>query len=65
MKYTPRKYQEAALQWLIQRTLVEGRLGAGLLLDPGLGKTSVTLSWIRLIKRMDPQAKFLVIAPLR
>lgn len=65
MKLTPREYQNEALRWLILKTLVEGRLGAGLFLDPGLGKTAVTLLWIKLLKRLDPTSKFLVIAPLR
>lgn len=65
MKYVPRSYQITALTWLIQKTIVEGRYGAGLFLDPGLGKTSVTLLWMRLLRTLDPTSKFVVIAPLR
>jgi SNF2 family DNA or RNA helicase len=64
MILTPRDYQDFALNWITKRTIVEGHKGAGLLLDPGLGKTAISLAWIRLIKQLDPSAKFLVIAPL-
>lgn len=65
MKLEFRSYQETAFQWLIQKTVVENRKGAGLFLDPGLGKTAVTLMWIRMLKLLDPSSKVLVIAPLR
>lgn len=60
MIYSPHEYQRFALQWLIQRTIIEGKSGGAFFLDPGLGKTSISLAWIKLIK-----GKTLVVAPLR
>ena len=34
-------------------------------LDPGLGKTSITLAWILRLKEANPKEKILVIAPIR
>jgi len=39
-------YQEAAHDFLADRLYVRGQLGAGLFLDPGLGKTRITASVI-------------------
>lgn len=54
-----------ALQWLIQRTLLDGEAGGAYFLDPGLGKTSTTLAWLRLLKLLGISQKTLVVAPLR
>lgn len=66
--FKPHAYQMHALEWLIERLIVnpsEGAEGGALFLDPGLGKTSITLSLIRLMKQLGICRKFLVVAPLR
>lgn len=65
MKFTPHRYQAYALRWLIQRTLVDGHSGGAYFLDPGLGKTSITLAWLRLLKMLGLSRKVLIVAPLR
>jgi len=65
MKFSPHKYQQNALTWLVRRTLQDGKLGGGLLFDPGLGKTPTTLLYIRLLKMLGIPGKVLIIAPLR
>jgi SNF2 family DNA or RNA helicase len=64
MRYTPHKYQHYALAWLIRRTIVQND-GAALLLDPGLGKTSITLAWLHLLRALGLSRKVLIVAPLR
>lgn len=63
--FSPHQYQMFGLKWLIQRTLVDGQEGAAYFLDPGLGKTSITLAWLRLIRLLGLGRKTLVVAPLR
>ena len=59
MKYEPYAYQEYAENFIIEN------LGAGLLLDMGLGKTVITLSAIeKLIRDYFEVPKVLIIAPL-
>ena len=60
MRFKPYAYQEAAIQWILDRP------AAGLFLSMGMGKTPVTLTAIdRLIyDRLEVQ-RVLVIAPLR
>jgi SNF2 family DNA or RNA helicase len=65
MKFVPHKYQHHALTWLIERTIIEGKSGAGLLLDPGLGKTPTSLLWLRSLSMIGAGSRTLVIAPLR
>jgi SNF2 family DNA or RNA helicase len=57
--WNPRPYQEVALQWLVERP------HCGLLLDPGLGKTSTTLAAVQLLKDGEYIHHTLVTAPLR
>ena len=60
--WKPRKYQREAMEWLAERG------SAGLFLDPGLGKTSITLGVIKTLYEIGevPRGKsVLVIAPLR
>ena len=59
MKYEPHKYQQHA----IERMLEEPALG--LLMDPGLGKTSCTLATFSLLKEAGIVNNMLVICPLR
>lgn len=65
MKYCPHEYQRFALRWLLQRTLVDNAGGAGLFLDPGLGKTVITLAWLQCLRRLGLVKRALVVAPLR
>lgn len=64
MRYQPHNYQYSALAWLIQRSIFEQQ-GAAMFLDPGLGKTSITLAWLRLLKLLGLSQKTLIVAPLR
>lgn len=57
--WTPRPYQLTALEWLIENP------HSGLLLDPGLGKTSTTLAAIDFLKSGGHVHHALVVAPLR
>jgi SNF2 family DNA or RNA helicase len=59
MRYAPHLYQQAAIEFLLGNTY------AGLFLDPGLGKTSVFLSVVNILKRSKQIKAALVIAPLR
>lgn len=59
MKFTPHNYQQKAIKFMIERGC------AGLFLDPGMGKTSITLATIKLLKSMKMLNKVLIIAPLR
>lgn len=55
----PHKYQREAIQFVVERG------AAGLLLDPGLGKTRVTLDAFRILRAKHIVDRMLVIAPLR
>jgi len=57
--YIPRPYMEAAIQFALERH------GAGLMLDPGLGKTGITLAIITVLKEQNEIKRALVVAPLR
>lgn len=57
--WKPHKYQEKAIKHLLERS------AAGLFLDPGLGKTSITLGAIKILLREKLIKRVLVIAPLR
>lgn len=57
--FTPHKYQEKAIEFLISRS------NAGLFLAPGLGKTSITLASFKLLKKCGFAERALIIAPLR
>jgi SNF2 family DNA or RNA helicase len=58
-QWQPHQYQLTAVQWLISRG------GAGLFLDPGLGKTSVTLAAYKILRDKGIARKALVVAPRR
>lgn len=60
MQYTPHKYQKRGIE-----LLTKGVGGAGLLLDPGMGKTVVTLCAFEKLKEENLAKKMLVIAPLK
>lgn len=57
--YKPHTYQKKAIKFLL------GNNAAGLLLDPGLGKTSITLAAIKILKQEKLLKRALIVAPLR
>jgi len=59
MNWTPHPYQTDAMAFALQRD------GCGLMLDPGLGKTSITLAVIDIARNAGDIRKVLVVAPLR
>lgn len=59
VNWTPHPYQQDAMAFALQRD------GCGLMLDPGLGKTSVTLAVIDIARLAGDIRKTLVVAPLR
>lgn len=58
-KWKPHNYQKKAIQFLLEHG------AAGLFLDPGLGKTSITLAACKVLKSVDMFLGALVVAPLR
>lgn len=58
-RWVPTRYMKRAVRFLLERG------GAGLLLDPGLRKTSITLYSIRTLQRELRTGPWLVVAPLR
>ena len=58
-------YQTRAVDFLLDRLTVLDEPGAGLFLDPGLGKTRITLTAIDLMFSMKVINRVLVLAPLR
>lgn len=57
--WEPHRYQKKAVKFLLEHA------GAGLFLDPGLGKTSITLAALKILKKEKVSGKTIVIAPLR
>lgn len=57
--WKPHAYQAKAIKFLLQNAC------AGLLLRPGLGKTSITLAVLKILKKKGMFNKALIIAPLR
>lgn len=57
--WVPRKHQETAIQFILERFY------AGALLDPGLGKTSIYLAVIDILKGRRDIRRALVSAPMR
>jgi SNF2 family DNA or RNA helicase len=57
--WKPKPYQKKGVKYILDRAV------GGLLLDPGLGKTSITLSAIKTLKANNMISKVLLIAPLR
>ena len=64
-KPSPTRWEPRAIQKRGMRFLLEHHPGAGLLFDPGLGKTSCTLGAIKVLKKKGLRPKALVIAPIR
>lgn len=57
--WQPHSYQKKAIKFLLEHAC------AALFLDPGLGKTSITLAAIKILKARKLVDKVLLIAPLR
>lgn len=57
--WQPHRYQKNAVKFLLQNA------AAALFLDPGLGKTSITLAAIKILRKEHLINKVLIIAPLR
>ena len=57
--WKPHDYQKKAVKFLLEHG------AAGLFLDPGLGKTSITFAAIKLLLKAGKEDKVLIIAPLR
>lgn len=58
-RWSPHGYQKKAVKFLLEHG------AAALFLDPGLGKTSITLAAFSFLKKRKVAGKMLVIAPLR
>lgn len=59
MKWVPKPYQVDGVKFLIEHA------NCGLFLDPGMGKTSTTLTAISLFRQKNAVKRVLVIAPIR
>lgn len=57
--WKPHGYQKKAVKFVLESA------AAGLLLDPGLGKTSITLAALKILKKKKMFGKVLLVAPLR
>lgn len=57
--WNPHPYQERAIKLLLSQA------SAGLFLDPGLGKTSIVLAALKILKAKGLLGRCLIIAPLR
>lgn len=57
--YTPRPYMEAAIEFGLSRD------GAGIMLDPGMGKTGIALAICTVLKAQQEIRRVLVVAPGR
>lgn len=67
MIYAPKPYQQLAYRFLLNRFTAPdlSPRGAGLLLDPGLGKTSITLWTYQTLRDFGEVRQGLIVAPLR
>lgn len=59
MLWKPKKYQKKGMKFMLERG------AAGMFLDPGLGKTSITLGMFKVLKNAGATTGMLVVAPLR
>ncbi len=58
-------YQTFAHDWMLNRLYVDDEQGAGLFLDPGLGKTRTTLTLLDNLFNLGAIKRALILAPLR
>ncbi len=63
--FKPHAYQTEVLQFMLHRWLADGKPGAGVLIDPGMGKTPTTLSAFQMMRRFNKVRRALIVAPLR
>ena len=63
--FKPHQYQQHAIDFVLRRLFVERELGAGLFLDPGLGKTGCTLSVLHTMQQLGDLRRALIVAPIR
>lgn len=65
--WIPHTYQQTAERFVYQQTIAnpEGKGGAALFLDPGLGKTSIMLNAISSMREFGWIRRALIVAPLR
>lgn len=61
----PHQYQKDAFNFVVKRLYVNDDTGAGLFMDPGLGKTLVTLMVLEYLRGLGEIEHALVVAPLR
>ena len=59
MRWIPKNYAKKAVKFLLEHAI------AALFLDPGLGKTSISLAAIKILKERGLLNKVLIVAPLR
>lgn len=57
--WNPHQYQKTAIKFMIEHG------AAALFLDPGLGKTSITLAMFKVLKAQGLVERMLIVAPLR
>lgn len=64
-EWTPLRYQQSAIKFLHNRTLLSGNSSGGgaLFLDPGMGKTAIVLEWIRQMREFGFPSRTLIVAP--
>lgn len=65
MKFVPHNYQQTAIDFTLDRLLWRNETGVGLFLEPGLGKTAISLSVWSAMKRLGVVNGTLIVAPLR
>lgn len=59
------EYQCTAVNWQLNRLFLLRRKGCALFLDPGLGKTRITLTLLDMLFKLGEIRRVLVLAPLR
>lgn len=59
MQWKPKGYQKSCIKFMLQHG------AAGLLLDPGLGKTSISLAFTKIMREEGLTNGVLIVAPLR
>ncbi|MCA9198887.1 MAG: DEAD/DEAH box helicase [Planctomycetales bacterium] len=62
--YTPHRYQQEAVDYLLDRIICIGHKGGGIFADPGLGKTLMTLMFLWELQAMM-RMRVLIVCPLR
>jgi len=63
--FSPYPYQQAVIREAIDILYCQDLLGVGLFLEPGMGKSSISLSIVDLLMAVGEVNKTLIVAPLR